>query len=1203
MSLIYNSLLFYFWILLTFGGQSLAAKEPINLQLRWDNSFQFAGFYMAKEQNLYSQNGLNVTIKSAFNAHSELVSPIQEVISGRADFGVDNLHLLSAIDTDAQLVILAPIMQHSPAALVTLPGHAIKKAHDLIGKKIRVVRKDELINELLVILSQQKIRKTDIKIDVGPATINSLVKGEVDVLLTYGASVEFSAQQLQQPIELTYLKDLGSEFYGDVLFTHQSVIDKHPEIVADFLAASLAGWRYAVTHVPETVFLISALSNQQVAADDRLLFNHFYAKAMIDYMQWPEFTVAVSDQQRWYRIYNQLHNSGLLKREFNIDDYLYRAQLPFQKWSRFLLVIVVALILLVVILQFSLLQEYRHVFIIGTVLLLTLYTLLEQNIRQKHIQQLKFDALGVAQKINASLANQINRNVILLKNLAAFIAVNPNLSPQQFQSYCAEIFDQGAALINLAAAPDLVIKMIYPLVGNETTLEVDYREIDAQSENVLRAAKQDKTLISNPIQLIQGGRAVIIRQGVFPTGSNQSWGIVSAVIDLDLLFQSTGVWDFDNRFRLIIDSHNGDSEPFIIFGNSYFRQLYEPIVLKMELIDQTWDIYITPKQGWDFGFARLWLYRLLLAVIILFWFFRVHSLLQRKQQRYQTQQKLKEHETLLHEVVTVAKMAAWRVNEQGDILQWTAKSKDVLGQSFPANLKHVDEFWDFFPEEYTQAFKADVIKASLSGKGFDIEIPYRDEDDKIHWLRMVSDQTLETENGMEIIGVLQDITDYKEINELIQYQATHDNLTGLLNRSAFSHQIEQSLQLAGKNHLMAALIFIDLDNFKNINDSLGHAVGDEVLIRFARIIEQHLDEKDTLARYSGDEFVILTVNTAYSVLKNKTELLLNQLTQPIDIQGRHLFVSASLGVAVFPDHADNADDLVAKADLAMYAAKDRGKSNYCFYNAEMQADAQLQMQLKHDIKQAINDQNIQVYYQPIVQLSSGKVVKIEALMRCFNPAGGFYNTEKLIEVSEQSNLIVEVDIAVLRQIIIDIKRINAGINETIEISINVSAHIFKCQSQLFNEWRDLLYQVAEITAVTLEITERSLLDKSNQTMDAIVALTRKGIHIAIDDFGVGFSSLSVLMDYPVSILKIDRSFVSFLGTTHNKHKQIINAIIKLSKTLNYTVIAEGVETAEQSQLLIDYDCDLQQGYLFSEAVAVDKLIAVVNGPQFKLDKG
>lgn len=1045
----------------------------------------------------------------------------------------------------------------------------------------------------------KNIQKTDVEIDVGPTAIEALVNDEVDVLLTYGVSVEFSAIRMNQPIELTYLKDLGGEFYGDVLFTHQSVIDEHPEMVADFLTTSLTGWRYAFTHVDEAVAFISGLSNQQVAPDERQLFNHFYAKAMIDYVQWPDTALGHSEQQRWYRIYNQLQNSGLLKREFNIDDYIYRPQLPFQKWSNFLLKTVVFLIFILIIVQFYLLQEYRHVFIIGTVLLLALYVLLEQNIRQKHSQQLKFDALEAAQKINATLANEINRNVLLLKNLSAFIAVKPNLSPREFQNYCAEIFDQGAALINLAAAPGLVIKMVYPLLENKSTLGVDYLQIESQIDNVLQAAKWPKTIISNPVQLIQGGRGVIIRQGVFQPDSKESWGIVSAVIDLDLLFQETGVWDFDDRFRLIINSHDDDNEPYVIYGNSYFSQLYLPIILKMDLIDQVWDIHITPKQGWDFSVARLWFYRLVLAVILLIWFFRVQSLLHRKQQRIKTQQKLHDHETLLQEVGTVARMAAWRVNEQGDILQWTAKSKDVLGHSFPTDLKHINEFWDFFPSEYSDAYKTDIIEASLAGKGFDIEIPYHDEDNKIHWLRMVSDQTLDTENGKEVIGVLQNITDYKEINELIKFQATHDNLTGLLNRSAFSHQAEQWLQLAEEKNLMAALIFIDLDNFKNINDSLGHAIGDTVLIRFSRIIEQCLDENDVLARYSGDEFVILTVNTGYAVLKQKNELLLKQLTRSIDVEGRHLFVSASLGVSVFPDHADNAADLVAKADLAMYAAKARGKSNYCFYNVEMQADAQLEMQLKHDVKQAIKDRSIQVYYQPIVNLSNGEVSKIEALMRCHDASGGFYNTEKLIEVSEQSNLIVEVDIAVLRQIIIDLQRINVGINKAIEISINVSAHTFKCQSQLFNEWQDLIYQVAENTAVTLEITERSLMDRSTKTMEIIRALTTKGISIAIDDFGVGFSSLSVLLDYPISTLKIDRSFVSLLGTGHNKHKQIINAIIKLAKTLDFKVVAEGVETDQQVRQLLEFGCNYQQGYYFSEAVAVDKLIEVVNNPHFK----
>ncbi|GAA4816124.1 hypothetical protein GCM10011365_01080 [Marinicella pacifica] len=1188
---LYSCILFY--------SNVLFAEQDVNLQLRWASSFQFAGFYAAQSQNFYQQHDIRVSIQSGFNTYEELISPIEEVLTGRADFGVDDLQLLNTIDNGGQLVVLAPIMQKSATALVTKRGNPVVKIHDLIGKTIKAPDNDHLLNELKVLLGAHKISLDQVHFVHGPIKVKDLNAPEVDVLLTYGLNAEYYAQNNNLSVSVTYLSALGSLFYGNVLFTHRATLDQHPQLVKDFLQASIDGWHYALNHEQEIIAELSDLPNHLVPDTERDLYNRLYAIAMKDYMRWPDVAVGESSLSRWHQIFSDLYNNGLLKGGWNIDDYLYSPQINIGQWGLYLLILSTVVILVFIIVRFNALHEYRHVFLIGLVIILLLYVLIEHNISQSHEQSKRYKALQTAQNLNTMLGNFLNNDVILVKNLAAYIAINPDLDRQEFKAFCTEIFEQGEALINLAAAPDLIIEMIYPLAGNEPALGVDYRQVPSQRDLVFRALREHKTVFSNPTQLIQGGRGVFVRQGVFTSDTKQPWGVASAVIDINTIFEKAGVYKVASEFNLVIETKDINDKKYIVHGNPYYISHESALAVPINIIDNQWKLYISPVSGWSLSAHHLWLLRLMASVLLMTWFFRVRFLLKRKQVRTLIQEEVKTHETLLHEVGTVAKIAAWRINDKGDILQWTAKGNDILGQYVPHKIAHVDDFWELFNNELTESFKKDIMQAALSGEGFDVEVPYIDDKGRKRWLRVVSDQTIETKNGQEIIGAIQDITDYKEISELIQYQATHDSLTDLYNRSAFIHQTRICLQQAEKNHAMAALIFIDLDNFKNINDSLGHGYGDKVLAEFSRIITKMSDPHEIAGRYSGDEFVILTYHTSYSLLKEKVNSLLQHFNQPLFIEGQSIFISASIGVAVYPDHANTASKLMVYADLAMYEAKKRGKNNACIFNVEMQKQAQQQLHLKHALQYHLETESIEVYYQPIINTDNHEVIKIEALMRCPDPAGGYYNTEELIKLCEETSTIFDVDIAVLKQVSEDIESIKGECHHaTLGISLNVSPNIFTCQTHLFNEWLFWLYELAGKTNVTLEITERALLNKNSNTMSMFKDFKKRGIEIAIDDFGVGYSSLISLVDFPVSVIKIDRSFVEKLSDKDSQFQLLIHSIVSLANKLNLEVIAEGVETAYQVQQLNQYGCHKLQGYYFSKALNKQAIIEFINKPGF-----
>ncbi len=1178
-----NRPLIYCMVLLY--SMHLMADQKVDLQLRWEPSFQFAGFYTAQSENYYQQQAISVSIYSGFNDQGELISPIDEVMTGRADFGVDDLQLLNTIDQGGQLVILAPIMQKSPSALITHADNQINKVHDLIGQTIKVPDNNHLLNELKVLLNAHKIDLSQIKIINGPIRMRDLNDPEIDVLLSYGANAKFYAEINGMAISVKHLSDLGSIFYGNVLFTHQSVIDQQPQLVEQFLQASLQGWQDAMKHEKKSIEMLSGMHNFLVPAADQYRYNQLYFESMKNYMQWPEVPIGQSSRVRWQQIYNDLYNYGLIKGGWNINDYLYSPHLSIRQWSLYAIIFLSIVVMAFVVISFKTLQEYRHVFLIGLTIIFLLYVLIEYNIKQGHKQSLRYQALHIAQNLNSTLTNYLNNDVILVKNLAAYIAINPDVTKHEFLAFCREIFNQGEGLINIAAAPDLVIKMVCPVVGNEVTLGVDYRQLPSQKDLVFEALQKRTTVFSNPVQLIQGGRGVFIRQGVYETGTKEPWGVVSAAVDIDKIFEQSGVYSQTARFNLVILSSPLAGQSQIIYGNPYYIQHAEALSVPMNIIDNQWLIYISPINGWSMSPVRLWLLRFFGILLVLVWFFRVRFLLKRKHVRTLIQQEVKTHETLLHEVGTVAKIAAWRINEQGDILQWTAKGNDILGQYVPHKIAHVDDFWDLFSHDMTESFKNDIMQAGLSGDGFDVEVPYIDDTGQKRWLRVVSDQTIETLNGKEIIGAIQDITDYKEINELIQYQATHDILTDLYNRTAFIHQTGNLLQQAKMNNSMAALIFIDLDNFKNINDSLGHGYGDKVLARFSSILKELSEQNDILGRYSGDEFVMLTCDTAYGILKQKVDILLQHFGQPMTIDGQSIFISASIGVAVYPDHADNSSDLLVYADLAMYQAKKRGKNNVCFFNTTMQQHAQQQLSLKNALQINLETQSIEVFYQPIISTDNNQVTKMEALMRCPDSNGGYLNTEKLIQIFEETSTLFEIDIAVLKRVNEDIDFImqETGV-ASLGVSLNVSPNMFTCQTQLLNEWLFWLYELADKIKVTLEITERALLDKNTQTLSLFKDFQQRGIAIAIDDFGVGYSSLISLVDFPVSVIKIDRSLVEKLTQDEGHYNQLISSIVDLSVKLGLEVIAEGVEKTYQAKQLSHYGCHKLQGYYFSKAI-------------------
>lgn len=438
------------------------------------------------------------------------------------------------------------------------------------------------------------------------------------------------------------------------------------------------------------------------------------------------------------------------------------------------------------------------------------------------------------------------------------------------------------------------------------------------------------------------------------------------------------------------------------------------------------------------------------------------------------------------------------------------------------------------------------------------------------------------------IAIFMDITERKREEERIQYLANYDVLTGLPNRYLLTDRLEQALSHAQRHQTRVAVMFIDLDYFKNINDSLGHDVGDALLKMVSQRLKDCLRRSDTIARQGGDEFVaILSDLGSEDEVTFVAEKMLESLRGEFQLDGYLFSVTASIGVSIYPDDGETPMQLLRNADLAMYRAKDAGRNRFEYYKPEMNANAVRRLQLENDLRVAIAQEQLMVYYQPKVNASSGEVVGMEALLRWNHPRRGFVSPAEFIPVAEECGLINEIGDWVLQQTVLQQRLWQSHGYAIVPVAVNLSAR--QCGQ------KDLVEKILAIVRdaglpphfIEFELTESMLMDMGVNCLELMNQLDIAGFTLALDDFGTGYSSLSRLKLLPVKTLKIDQSFVRDITTDEND-KIIVNATTVLAHAMKMKVVAEGVETQQQLEFIRDLQCEEFQGYLFSRPIPPDE---------------
>ncbi len=440
----------------------------------------------------------------------------------------------------------------------------------------------------------------------------------------------------------------------------------------------------------------------------------------------------------------------------------------------------------------------------------------------------------------------------------------------------------------------------------------------------------------------------------------------------------------------------------------------------------------------------------------------------------------------------------------------------------------------------------------------------------------------------QYVSVFSDITERKQTEELIWRQANFDSLTGLPNRHLLHERLQREIAKSQRTGHALALLFIDLDRFKEVNDNLGHAKGDQLLIQAAERLSEHLRETDTVARLGGDEFTVLLPEFGQrSALERITLNLLRVLDQPYELgDDDTAYTSASIGITLFPDDADDLESLLKQADQAMYVAKAAGRNRYSYFTASMQEEAREKLAVTNELRKALAAGQLEVYYQPIVDLKDNSIIKAEALLRWSHPHRGMVSPAYFIPLAEEAGLIHEIGEWVLRQVLDQIVQWREELGCNIQVSVNKSPLQFERPAEPSWE-QQLIERELPGNSITVEITEGSLLSTSERIHERLLAFRNAGIEVSIDDFGTGFSALSYLHRFDIDYLKIDRSFVMELdeGATNTA---LVEAIIVMAHKLGIKTIAEGVETEAQREMLRDFGCDYAQGFLYSPPVSAQQ---------------
>ncbi|MGH8802076.1 MAG: putative bifunctional diguanylate cyclase/phosphodiesterase, partial [Casimicrobiaceae bacterium] len=487
-----------------------------------------------------------------------------------------------------------------------------------------------------------------------------------------------------------------------------------------------------------------------------------------------------------------------------------------------------------------------------------------------------------------------------------------------------------------------------------------------------------------------------------------------------------------------------------------------------------------------------------------------------------------------------------------------------------------------------------AVRAAVAGqRAYDNDVLGLHRDGSHFWCRAAVRGFEASGTPDTTIWVAQDISDRKQKEQAIVHAALHDALTGLPNRALLSDRLAQAVRFAARANTKFGVLFLDLDRFKYVNDTVGHDAGDQLLRVVANRLRSRVRSSDTVARQGGDEFIVMLPDVrSQADIERVAGDLLAEIVKPIPVFGNDYVVTASIGISMYPDHGADAQMLLRNADAAMYRAKDLGKNNYRVFSEDLHQKVTEDIRLEQMLRTALDSEQLAVHYQPRIDLATGRICSVEALARWEDPLLGAIEPTKFVAAAERAGLIGRLGEWVLRRACRDLTELSAMGYPELGLSVNVSHSQLSDPGLVATILRVVGEHGLAPQRLELELTETAIARNLDQAVTLMQEVAASGIGISIDDFGTGYSSLSQLKRFPIRTLKIDRVFVD--GLPHEPDDAaIVLAVIAMAKSLKMRVVAEGVETQDQCAFLLRHECDEVQGFLFSRAVPFDRVVEVL----------
>ena len=830
-------------------------------------------------------------------------------------------------------------------------------------------------------------------------------------------------------------------------------------------------------------------------------------------------------------------------------------------------------------------------------------TALVWRAEERRLEQARAEAVvHLADKAH-EIESAIDRALTATYALAALVRQGKGHLPE-FEAIARELlpFYPGAAALQLA--PDGVVRRVVPMTGNEKAVGHDLLADPARTKEAFLARDTGRLTLAGPFTLIQGGFGAIGRLPVYltdpGTGATTFWGFTSVLIRFPEVLAAAQLGQLaEHGLHYELWRIHPDAGGRQIIDASGQTPLVAPIHLALEMPNGTWTLSVAPVGGWhDPASIALNAALGLLFSLLLAWL--VKQTTELRAHRHGLQRlvavrtaALAAREADLNRAQAVARVGSWvlepgsaklrcspeacRILEIGD---GTSVAPAALLERIPADDRDmVEGYW----------------RAALSGTPCDIEHRVV-VGEAVRWVRQKAEPVLDARGAPTgALGTVQDITERKESEGVIWRQANFDGLTGLANRNLLHDRLERALAHARRSGGKVGLIFLDLDGFKWINDTLGHALGDELLIAVAQRLQDCVRQQDTVARLGGDEFTLVVTDLQEAeALRTVADKVLQALLLPFELASVPRHVTASLGITLFPDDGEDVQSLLRNADIAMYRSKELGKNRYQFYARDMQERARVRMQLEAELRTAVERQDFELYYQPVVAAADGTVIGAEALVRWHHPERGLVSPLAFIPLAEETGLIVPLGEWVLRAAARQARRWHQRGHAPLRMAVNVSGVQFREPGLPELIARICAEEDIDCGWLLLEITESVLMESSEQAERRMHEIKALGVGYALDDFGTGFSSLSYLKRFPVDIVKIDRSFVSDCPDDRND-AHLVEAIVRMAHSLGLRVTAEGVETVAQRDFLHALGCDHLQGYLVAEPLPAGRFEQLLQG--------